>query len=136
MPEAEFDYVHWSALGNAGWSFEEVLPYFKRSEGNEVFRDALHGTEGPLNVAKLRTDNPFPQRFLEAGRQCQLPIIEDFNGASQEGLGFYQVTQKNGERWSAARAYIAPYRDRDNLTVITNARARRILFEGKQAVGV
>jgi choline dehydrogenase-like flavoprotein len=130
------DYDNWAALGNAGWAYDDVLPYFKKSENNEVVQDAFHGTGGPLNVASIRTSNPFQEYFLEAGRQLQLPLTVDFNGADQMGLGVYQVTQKNGERWSAARAYIEPNLSRPNLKVITGAQARRILFNAKRAVGV
>jgi choline dehydrogenase-like flavoprotein len=130
------DYDGWAALGNSGWAYDDVLPYFKKSENNEILHDAYHGSGGPLNVAKIRTGNPFQEYFLEAGRQLQLPINEDFNGAHQMGLGIYQVTQKNGERWSAARAYIEPNLSRPNLKIVTSAQARKILFDGKRATGV
>lgn len=131
------DYDHWAALGNTGWAYDDVLPYFKKSENNEVFCNEWHGQGGPLNVANLRTDNPVHQMYLEAARQVGYPINDDFNGAEQEGVGIYQVTQKNGERWSAARAFIHPYMNqRTNLSVELQAQARRILFEGKRAVGV
>ena len=130
------DYDGWAALGNTGWAYDDVLPYFKKAENNEVVKDDYHGTGGPLNVANIRTGNPFQQYFLEAGRQLQLPMNADFNGAHQLGLGVYQVTQKNGERWSAARAYIEPNLSRPNLKVITGAPARKILFDGKRAIGV
>ena len=130
------DYDGWAALGNTGWAYDDVLPYFKKSENNEVVQDGFHGSGGPLNVANSRTGNPFQEYFLEAGRQLQLPMNADFNGAHQMGLGVYQVTQKNGERWSAARAYIEPNLSRPNLKVITGAAARKILFDGKRAVGV
>jgi len=130
------DYDGWAALGNPGWAYDDVLPYFKKAENNEVVHDGFHGTGGPLNVANIRTSNPFQQYFLEAGRQLQLPMNADFNGAHQQGLGVYQVTQKNGERWSAARAYIEPNLSRANLKVITAAPARKILFDGKRAIGV
>ena len=132
-----WDYDHWAALGNAGWSFEEVLPYFKKSECNEDFAGDWHGRDGPLNVAKSRTDNPFHEFFLQAAREAQFHLCEDFNVPEPEGLGIYQITQKNGERWSAARAYIHPHLGkRHNLLVECGARVRRILFEGKRAVGV
>ena len=130
------DYDGWAALGNTGWGYSDVLPYFKKSENNEVVRDAFHGTGGPLNVASIRTSNPFQEYFLEAGRRLQLPLTSDFNGADQMGLGVYQVTQKNGERWSAARAYIEPNLSRPNLKIVTGAQARRILFDGKRAIGI
>ena len=130
------DYDHWATLGNPGWGWSDVLPYFKRAENNEDFHDDLHGSGGPLNVARLRSDNPLQQVFLDAARETQLPIVEDFNGPSQEGCGLYQVTQINGERCSAARAYIHPHIGRRaNLSVRTSARVRRILFEGRKAVG-
>ena len=131
------DYDHWASLGNSGWSYADVLPYFKRSEDNADFDGAYHGKGGPLAVNKLRSDNPVQQAFLQAAREAQFRIREDFNAEEQEGLGIYQVTQKNGERWSAARAYIHPFMaTRANLRVETNAHATRILFDGKRAVGV
>lgn len=131
------DYDHWAALGNHGWSYDDVLPYFRLSEHNARFDDAWHGRDGPLWVSDLRTGNPFHERYLEAARQAGLPLTDDFNGAQQEGIGIYQVTQKQGERWSAARAYLLPHIGRrSNLTVETHAQVRRILFEGRRAVGV
>ncbi|MFP5481692.1 MAG: GMC family oxidoreductase [Gammaproteobacteria bacterium] len=131
------DYDRWAhEEGCSGWSYKEVLPYFKLSECNERIRDAYHGNTGPLNVADLRSDNPFQQIYLEAGKQAGFKINHDFNGADQEGVGIYQVTQKNGERWSAARAYLFPHLHRKNLTVHTKAMVQRVLFEGKRAVGV
>jgi choline dehydrogenase-like flavoprotein len=131
------DYDRWASLGNDGWSFADVLPYFKRSEDNADFGGDYHGKGGPLPVNKLRTDNPVQQTFLQAAREAQFRIREDFNAEDHEGLGLYQVTQKNGERWSAARAYIHPHLvTRANLRVETTAQATRILFEGKRAAGV
>ena len=131
------DYDRWAnEEGCSGWSYKDVLPYFKLSECNERIRDAYHGNSGPLNVADLRSDNPFQQIYLEAGKQAGFKITDDFNGADQEGVGIYQVTQKNGERWSAARAYLFPHMHRKNLTVHTKAMVQRVLFEGKRAVGV
>src|SRR5258706_10933317 len=131
------DYDQWASLGNAGWSFADVLPYFKRSEDNADFDGDYHGKGGPLAVNKLRTDNPVQQTFLQGAREAQFRIREDFNAEDHEGLGIYQVTQKNGERWSAARAYLHPHMTtRANLRVETNAHATRILFEGKRAIGV
>jgi choline dehydrogenase-like flavoprotein len=130
------DYDGWAALGNPGWAYDDVLPYFKKAENNETIHDSYHGAGGPLNVAAIRTENPFQDYFLEAGRQLQLPVTGDFNGADQLGLGIYQVTQKNGERWSAARAYVEPNLSRPNLKVVTGAQARKIVFDGKRAIGV
>src|SRR6202165_692 len=131
------DYDQWAALGNTGWSYADVLPYFKRSEDNADFGGEYHGKGGPLAVNKLRTDNPVQQTFLQAAREAQFRIREDFNAEDHEGLGTYQLTQHNGERWSAARGYIHPHLGvRANLRVETNAHATRILFEGKRAIGV
>ncbi len=131
------DYDHWAALGNAGWSYDDVLPYFILSENNERYRDRWHGNSGPLHVSDLRSDSPFHARYLEAARQAGLPLAGDFNGAEQEGVGLYQVTQKDGERWSAARAYLLPHiGQRANLAVHTRAAVQRIVFEGRRAVGV
>ena len=131
------DYDQWASLGNPGWSYADVLPYFKRSEDNAEFGGDYHGKGGPLAVNALRSGNPIQQTFLQAAREAQFRIREDFNGEEQEGLGIYQVTQKNGERWSAARGYIHPFMaTRSNLRVETGAHATRTLFEGKRAVGV
>ena len=131
------DYDRWAALGNPGWSYEEVLPYFIRSEANETYGAPFHGKDGPLRVSELRSDSPFQAIYLEAARQAGFPLNTDFNGEEQEGLGVYQVTQSNGERWTAARGYIAPHRgQRGNLRVETACHVTRILFEGKRAVGV
>lgn len=131
------DYDQWAALGNQGWSFDEVLPYFKRSENNETHGGHYHGQNGPLHVSELRSDNPFQQIYLEAARQAGFNINTDFNGEEQEGVGIYQVTQHNGERWTAARAYLHPHLGkRQNLQVETGCHVTRILFEGKRAVGV
>jgi len=131
------DYDHWAALGNTGWAFADVLPYFKRSESNADFDGEYHGKGGPLPVNKLRTGNPVQQIFLQAAQEAQFRVCEDFNAADHEGLGTYQVTQKNGERWSAARAFLHPHMSkRSNLRVEMQAHATRILFEGNRAVGV
>jgi choline dehydrogenase-like flavoprotein len=132
------DYDDWVSDGALGWGWSDVLPYFRRSENNErVGLDgACHGTGGPLNVADLRSPHPFAAMFIEAAQQAGLPRNDDFAGETQEGVGWYQVTQKNGERWSVARAYIDPARGRPNLTIETNALATQVLFAGKRAVGV
>lgn len=130
------DYNHWAALGNEGWSYVDVLPYFIQSENNERIKNQFHGNSGPLIVSDLRTDNPLQQRYLDAAKEQGYTILDDFNGADQEGLGVYQVTQKHGERWSVARAYLFPHLKRTNLTVITHALTHRIRIENKKAVGV
>jgi len=130
------DYDHWAALGNPGWGFDEVLPYFKRAEHNERGADAYHGTGGPLNVMDLRSPNRFGGLFVQAGSQAGYPINPDFNAAGQEGVGCYQVTHKNGERCSTAKAYLGPALSRANLQVFTGAHATRILLDKKRATGV
>jgi choline dehydrogenase-like flavoprotein len=131
------DYDHWAALGNTGWSYDEVLPYFKKSEHNERIKNEYHGQHGPLNVSELRSDNPYQKTFIEAAKQVGYPLNDDFNGAEQEGLGVYQVTQKNGERWSTARGYLVPHLGkRPNLHVVTQASVSKIVIENDRAVGV
>ena len=123
------DYDGWAAQGNPGWSFAEVLPYFKRSEHNERGADALHGQGGPLNVMDLRSPNAFLPSFVQAGQQAGFRHNADFNGPEQEGVGVYQVTHKNGERFSAAKAYLTPHLSRPNLRVITGALTTRVVTE-------
>jgi choline dehydrogenase len=131
------DYEHWAELGNPGWGFADVLPYFKRSENSECFgANAYHGTDGPLNVCYLRSPSPINQAFLQACADQGLPQTTDYNGATQFGCAPAQVTQKNGERCSAASAYITPHLKRANLSVITQAHSQRIILQGKRAVGV
>ena len=132
-----WDYDHWAALGNAGWSYEQVLPYFKRAENNETHgASEFHGAGGPLNVAELRSPSPLNQAFLAAAALNGIPNIKDYNGAEQFGSFMYQVTHKNGERCSAAKGYITPNLSRPNLTVRTHATTARLLLAGKRARGV
>jgi choline dehydrogenase-like flavoprotein len=131
------DYDDWAALGNTGWSYNDVLPYFIKSENNEQISDEFHGQGGPLNVTNLQTDNPLHEVYLSAAKEVGYPINSDFNGKEQEGLGIYQVTQKNGSRWSAAKGYLFPHMGkRKNLHVEINAYAQRIIIENGRAVGV
>jgi choline dehydrogenase-like flavoprotein len=130
------DYDHWAAQGNPGWGYDDVLPYFKRAEHNERGADAWHGSGGPLNVMDLRCPNRFGPVFVEAARQAGYRLNPDFNAADQEGVGLYQVTHRNGERCSVAKAYLAPARVRPNLTVITGVQVTRIVTEGLRATGV
>jgi len=130
------DYDQWAALGNPGWSYDDVLPYFRRSERNERGADVFHGSGGPLNVMDLRSPNRFGPVFIEAARQAGCPINRDFNAQEFEGVGMYQVTQRNGERCSAAKAYLAPAMSRSNLAVLADARVTRIVVEGRRATGV
>jgi len=130
------DFDHWRQLGNAGWSFEDVLPYFRKSEDNERGADELHGAGGPLGVSDIRDHHPLAAAFIEAAVQCGYPRNDDFNGAAQEGAGYYQNTMRNGVRSSTAAAYLKPARSRANLHVVSEALATRLLFDGKRATGI
>ena len=129
-------YDAWQAAGNAGWGYGDVLPLFMRSEHQERGADVYHGVGGPLNVADLRDPNPLSRMFVDAAGALGLLLNADFNGAEQEGFGFYQVTQKDGQRWSAAAAFLRPVLQRPNLTVRTAAHVTKLLFEGTRIVGV
>jgi choline dehydrogenase len=130
------DYDGWAAAGADGWTWADVLPYFRRSEGNVRGADMLHGNDGPLAVSELRHVNPLSRAFIEAGVEAGLPRNQDFNGPQQTGVGLYQVTQKDGARCSSATAYLAPVRARPNLEVVTGALVRRIVLENGRACGV
>jgi len=130
------DYDEWARLGNSGWSYEEILPYFKKSEHREAGSGEFHGQGGELNVAPVHEPGAVNEAFFEAGRQNQIPFTDDFNGAQQEGLGMYEVTQKGGERWSTARAFLDPIAERPNLMVITGAHTEKVIVEHGRAVGV
>jgi choline dehydrogenase len=132
-----WDYDHWAELGNPGWSYDEVLPYFKRAENNETYgASEFHGAGGPLNVAELRDPSPLNKAFLEAAELNGIPNIRDYNGADQFGSFMYQVTHRGGERCSAAKGYITPNLSRPNLTVKTHATTARIVLDGRRARGV
>ena len=131
----KWDYDHWSQLGNEGWSYEEILPYFKKAEHNEMFDNNYHGQDGPLNVSKIRHENQPVKDFVKSGSEI-FGFNEDFNGEEQEGIGFYQCTQKDGKRCSAAKAYLVPCLERDNLTILTDTNVNKIVIENKKAVGV
>ena len=130
------DYDGWAAMGHQGWSWQEVLPYFFRAEDNERGASDLHGAGGPLSVVEGRSRYRTCEAFIEAGQQAGLPVNPDFNGAEQDGVGWYQVTQRNGLRCSAAVAYLHPVLGRPNLTLETDAHVTRLLLEGTRAVGV
>jgi choline dehydrogenase-like flavoprotein len=130
------DYDQWAALGNRGWSFADVLPIFLRTEHYEGGASAFHGSGGALNVAPLRSPNLLSRTFVEAALEAGYRRSPDFNGPSQEGVNCYEVTQKNGERWSAARAYLHPVLQRRNLTVLTGAHVTQLILAGKRAAGV
>ncbi len=130
------DYDDWAAAGATGWDWDSVLPYFRRSEDNTRGEDALHGAGGPLGVSDLRHRNPLSEAFVAAGIQAGIPATADFNGPSQEGVGFYQVTQRNGARCSSAAAYLAPVRARRNLRVVTRAQVRKLVVRNGRIDGV
>ncbi len=130
------DYDGWEALGNKGWSYDDVLPYFKKSENREAGSDEFHGSGGPLNVAPVNSPGRVNDVFLEACSRLQIPKNNDFNGASQEGVGMYDVTQKDGERCSTARAFLDPNEGRENLTVITGALTEKVNIDAGRATGV
>lgn len=136
------DYDNWADLGNEGWDWDSVLPYFKKAENNSRGADAAHGDSGPLQVSDQKAPRPISEAYIQACTQMQLHRTEDFNGGDNEGAGYWQTTihhsrEKNGERCSAAAGYLFPVMDqRANLTVITKAHATRIIFDGKRAVGV
>ena len=130
------DYDGWAALGNEGWSYDDVLPAFKRHEHHEGGGNEFHGTGGELNVTKLRTPAAISRAFVDAAAETQYRRNPDFNGAEQDGFGEYAVTQKNGERWSSARAFLHPALGRPNLTVFDETMVERIRFEGKRAIGL
>jgi len=133
---ARSDHDRWLSLGNEGWGYEDVLPFYRMAERNERGESGFHGVDGPLYVSDLRYVNPLSRAFVEAAQEAGLPLNEDFNGVSQEGAGIFQVTQKNGKRCSAATAYLKPALQRRNLTVQTNARVARLLFDRHRVAGV
>lgn len=130
------DYDEWAAGGAEGWGYDDVLPYFKKSEGNERGEDAFHGADGPLSVKESRSMNPIATAFVEAAKQAGHEENPDFNGARQEGFGRFQTTQDGGMRASTSVRFLHPAMARENLTVITEAMALRILFDGDRASGV
>ncbi|WP_371823877.1 GMC family oxidoreductase [Phyllobacterium sp. 628] len=130
------DYDAWADLGCTGWGWQDVLPYFKRSENNVRGADAWHGADGPLHVSELSNECPATSAFIKAAVQAGYPRNADFNGAVQEGVGRYQVFQKNGARYNAGRAYLDAGDPMPNLQIIANTQVRRIVFDGRRAVGV
>jgi len=131
------DYDHWASLGNKGWTFNDVLPYFKSTQHQERGESDLHGVNGPLNVADSRSKPPINEDFILSAQQAGFPLNDDFNGENQEGIGYYQVTQINGQRCSAAKAFLTPNLHRVNLTVITDAQVQKLLIdENKTTTGV
>jgi choline dehydrogenase len=130
------DFDHWRQLGNSGWSFDDVLPYFRRAENQARGEDLLHGVGGPLAVSDVCEPHPLCEAFIAAAEQAGFPRNNDFNGPTQEGAGYFQLTARRGRRWSTAVGYLRPARRRANLSIACNALANRILFSGRRAIGV
>ncbi len=130
------DYDDWAAAGNPGWSWDDCLPYFRKLENNDLGAGATRGTEGPLNATSIKTPHPLVEGLIGAAGALGLPHVRDFNTGDQEGVGYYQLTTRNGRRCSTAVAYLRPARGRANLRVETGAHAMAILFEGSRACGV
>lgn len=124
------DYDHWESLGNIGWGWKDVLPYFRKSEGNDRLSGPLHGLNGPLKAASIRSQHPLVEAFIASAKELGVPETDDFNGSSQEGVGYYQLSTHKGMRCSTAKAYLKPARNRSNLHVVTGAQATRLLYEG------
>lgn len=130
----QYDYDEWASLGNDGWAYEDVLPYFRKAENNQDLpEDRYHGTGGPLYVGNRRYTNPMSEAFVRAGQELGYDQNPDFNGAKQDGFGMYQVTQREGARWSTASAYLRPVIERENLEVLVESRVDRIGFSGDRA---
>ncbi len=129
-------YDAWAAAGCTGWGWNEVLPYFRRSEGNQRYNGPLHGRDGPLKVSSPEPGDPLCEALIASGTQMGWPRNDDFNGAAQEGVGYYQHTLAEGRRWSAARAYLQGAGSDPRLTIRTGVQVRRVVFEGTRAVGV
>ena len=130
------DFNVWRQLGNPGWSFHDVLPYFKRAEDQSRGADDLHGSGGPLSVEDVRMDNPICAAFVKSAVAAGIPFTRDFNGPSQEGVGYFQLTNRNGRRCSTAVGYLNPVKSRPNLKIITHAQVSALTFEGKRVTGV
>ncbi|HWL81001.1 MAG TPA: choline dehydrogenase [Roseomonas sp.] len=130
------DFDGWAQLGNRGWSYADVLPYFRKLERFEDGASEWRGGDGPMSVVRVAERNPLAEAFIGAGEQAGFPRNPDYNGADQEGFGYYQVNQKNGRRWSAAEAYLRPVLSRPNLTVWTEVHATRLMLEGRRVTGV
>jgi len=130
------DFDHWAQLGNTGWSYDDVLPFFLRSEASRLFEDGYHGTQGPISIEHPRNSHPLQEMCFEAYADMGYPRNADYNGATQEGSFLYQLTTDQGRRVSAADGFLYPVRDRPNLTIITGAHLTGITVKGRRAVGV
>ncbi len=130
------DYDRWRQMGNTGWGWDDVLPLFKRAEHNERGADEFHGDQGPLSVSNMRIQRPITDAWVAAAQAAGYKFNPDYNGADQEGVGFFQLTSRNGRRCSAAVAYLNPVKSRENLQIITHAQVEKVLTQGKRATGV
>ncbi|MGI9522581.1 MAG: GMC family oxidoreductase, partial [Hyphomicrobiaceae bacterium] len=130
------DYDHWRQLGNEGWGYDDILPFFKKAEDQERGGDSYHGSGGPLKVSDIRDKREICDAFIEAAQEAGIPKNDDFNGADQEGVGNFQTTSRNGWRCSTAVGYLNPIRNRANLQIETDAMVRQVLFDGKRASGI
>ncbi|MGJ8589048.1 MAG: GMC family oxidoreductase [Yoonia sp.] len=130
------DYDRWRQMGNTGWGWDDVLPLFKRAEKNERGADEFHGDQGPLSVSNMRIQRPITDAWVAAAQAAGYKFNPDYNGAEQEGVGFFQLTSRNGRRCSAAVAYLNPVKSRENLQIITHAQVEKVIIEGKRAAGV
>lgn len=130
------DYDSWEEQGNTLWGWNNVLPYFLKAEGNDQLNNSLHSKTGPLSASSIKTKHPLVEAFIASANKLGVPTTNDFNGLDQEGVGYYQLTTRNGWRCSTATAYLEPAKNRKNLTIKVNAQAHRILFDGKRAIGV
>lgn len=130
------DYDAWASAGNSGWGWDDVLPYFRRAECNDLGPGPTRGTDGPLSASSIKARHPLTEGFIGAAKALGVPHIEDFNTGDQEGVGYYQLTTRNGLRCSTAVAYLRPAKRRANLTIKALAQAEKVLFEGKRAIGI
>ncbi|WP_294622763.1 choline dehydrogenase [uncultured Roseovarius sp.] len=130
------DYDRWQQMGNPGWGWDDVLPLFRRSENQERGADEFHGDKGPLSVSNMRLQRPICDAWVAAAQEAGYPFNPDYNGTTQEGVGYFQLTTRNGRRCSSAVAFLNPARKRENLTILTKAPASRIVFDGNRATGV
>lgn len=130
------DYDRWQQMGNPGWGWDQVLPYFRRSEDQERGEDEFHGKGGPLSVSDARLSRPICDAWVQAAQAAGYPFNPDYNGATQEGVGYFQLTSRHGRRCSSAVAYLNPARNRPNLRILTRAQTTRVLFDGRRAIGV
>jgi len=130
------DYDHWRDLGNPGWGWDDVLPYFKKAEGNDRLGEPLHSMSGPLKASSIKKKHPLIEAFIGSANTLGVPTTEDFNNLEQEGVGYYQLTTYKGFRCSTATAYLRTAKQRPNLSILTNTHACKVIFDGKKAIGV